>query len=788
MITFHSGQRYFQLTGSGFSYLLGVSPNGDLHHLHWGKPLSSSGLKKLLGEWKERAIETDHHIGRESQYREFPDFGHNDLRTPAFQLEHRDGYRISEFHYDSFQILPGKPDFGPGPLARGRQAEGQALGVPGRGTKFIESQIGPGPSSRTEESDQAQTLKILLKDRLHKLEMNLYYTLYPSRGLLVRRTILRNRGTKPVSILKLASASLDLPPAPLTRGPHAEGQALEVPGLGTKSTESQTGPGAWHLVRFPGRWAKERQMREGPLQEGTLRLESRRGISSHEMNPFVMITRGPASEDQGEVYGFALATSGNWLVETELFRDQSLRMNAGLNDFDFKWQLEPGKAFVSPECVLAYSASGYSGLSFQLHRFIRERVIGGYWRDKARPMLINNWEATYFKFDHDRILKIAKAGKEAGLELFVLDDGWFGRRDDDTTSLGDWIVDKRKLPRGLRGLSDDIHGLGMKFGLWIEPEMISPKSLLYRKHPDWCLHVPERRRRMARSQLVLDMSRPEIRDYLFEAISKALEEARVDYVKWDMNRSLSEVGNEVLPPNRQGELYFRYVMGVYDLMDRLNRRFPRVLFEGCAGGGARFDLGLLNYHPQIWTSDNTDGLDRLFIQYSTSFCYPPLAMGAHISSVPNHITHRSMSLKWRALVAMSGNFGVEADITKWSPRNRKALAHYIKLYKEIRPIVQFGDFYRLENPHESNRASWMFVSPDQREALVFVFQVKPPEVGEKVKGFRLKGLKANLTYEIYEEGQPLSGKNLLKDGWLPKAFKNPRQSFSCELYRIRATR
>src|SRR5579871_1749098 len=726
MITFDKTQGCFQLEGDGFTYLLGVSPNGDLHHLHWGKPLSTAALKKLLGEWKKRAVETEHHVSREFQRREFPDFGHNDLRTPAFQLEHADGYRISEFLYDSFQILPGKPDFG------------------------------PGPSSRAEEADQAQTLKIILKDKLLKLELDLYYTLYPQRNILVRRTILRNRGSRALSILKLASASLDLPPAP------------------------------WRLVRFPGRWAKERQMKEAALQEGTLRLESRRGISSHEMNPFALVTPGEADEERGEVYGFALATSGNWLIEAELFRDQTLRINAGLNDFNFKWSLAPGKAFVSPECVMAYSASGFSGLSFNLHRFVRERVVGGFWQSRPRPMLLNNWEATYFKFNHDKLLQIARAGKEAGLELFVLDDGWFGRRDDDTTSLGDWFVDKRKLPKGLRGLSDDIHGLGLKFGLWIEPEMVSPKSLLYQKHPDWCLHAPGRRRRMARSQLVLDMSRPEVRDYLFGTIGKALEEARVDYVKWDMNRSLSEVGNEILTPNRQGELYFRYLMGVYDLMARLNQRFPKVLFEGCSGGGARFDLGVLHYHPQIWTSDNTDGLDRIFIQYATSFAYPPLVMGAHISSVPNHITHRSMSLKWRALVAMSGNFGVEADITKWKPSERKELADYIRLYKEIRPIIQFGDFYRLENPHHSNRASWIFVSPDQKEALLFMFQVTPPRKGEKQTGIKLKGLKANQTYEIKELGLKASGRKLMEDGWLPKSFKHPKGSYHCELFHFKA--
>jgi alpha-galactosidase len=316
--------------------------------------------------------------------------------------------------------------------------------------------------------------------------------------------------------------------------------------------------------------------------------------------------------------------------------------------------------------------------------------------------------------------------------------------------------------------------------------MISPKSRLYEAHPDWCLHVPGRERKMARSQLVLDMSRPEIRDYLFETIGKVLEETGVDYVKWDMNRPLFEVGNEVLPPERQRELYHRYLLGVYDLMDRFNRHFPQVLFEGCAGGGARFDLGVLNYHPQIWTSDNTDGLDRVFIQYGTSFCYPPLVMGSHVSTVPNHITKRSMPLKWRCLVAMSGNFGVELDVSKMAPKEKKELAGYIELYKEIRPLVQFGDFYRLENPYQSSRASWMFVGPDQKEALLFVFQIKPWGKGLKTPPIQLRGLSPSKTYKIQGESLKLSGKKLMKEGWLPKGFKTVKGKYHCELYQLRS--
>jgi alpha-galactosidase len=502
------------------------------------------------------------------------------------------------------------------------------------------------------------------------------------------------------------------------------------------------------------------------------------------MNPFAMVTRGEASEEKGEVYSFSPVTSGNWLIESELFRDGSLRVNVGLNDFAFKWRLTPGKAFITPECVMAFSAKGFSNLSLNLHRFVRDRIVGGFWQKKPRPMLINNWEATYFKFDQEKLLKIAKAGKEAGLELFVLDDGWFGKRDNDTTSLGDWTVDRRKLPEGLRGISDRIHGLGMKFGLWIEPEMISPKSDLYRKHPDWCLHTPGRVRRGSRSQLVLDMSRAEVRDHLLKVLSAALDEARVDYVKWDMNRSLSEVGSPSLSAAQQGEVYFRYVMGVYDLMDRLNQRFPKVLFEGCSGGGARFDMGVLNYHPQIWTSDNTDGLERLKIQYATSFAYPPLVMGAHISSVPNHYTHRSLSLKWRALVSMSGNFGVEADLTKWSMKDRKELAGYVSLYKEIRPLVQFGDFYRLESPFAGPRAAWMFVSPQRSEALLFAFQTEPWKKGTKVRPIRLRGLAPLRNYSIEGTGK-FKGDRLMGAGFLPTAFRSPSKKFTCELFHLK---
>lgn len=725
MISFDPERKTFLLKGQDFFYALGISPAGDLHHLHWGPALDTAALETLFSDWKKRAAEDIPIL--ENQFREFPDFGHNDLRSPALHLENADGSRVSRFTFLSHEILPGKPAF-------------------------------EGPSSTAEGSEGIQTLKIVLEDKPKGLVLELYYTLYPRTGVLARRTRLQNKGSQTLNILKLMSASLDMP-----SGDH-------------------------HLVSFAGAWAHERRLEKRPLLQGTTRLDSRRGISSHEMNPFAMVTRGKASEEEGEVYGLALATSGNWLLEAEVHRTGWLRLNAGLNDFDFKWRLEPGEVFTTPECVMVYSNAGFGPLSLKYHRFIRRYVLRGSWREKERPVLINNWEATYFDFKHDDILRIAKTAKEMGVELMVLDDGWFGERDKDDSSLGDWFEDQKKLPRGVKGLSEDIHALGLQFGLWIEPEMISPRSRLYEKHPDWCLHVPGRDRMTFRSQLVLDMSRKEIRDHLFETIGKVLEEGKVDYVKWDMNRALTEVGNEVLPPGRQAELAHRYTLGVYELMDRFNQKFPQILFEGCAGGGARFDMGILNYHPQIWTSDNSDGQDRLFIQYGTSFCYPPLVMGAHIAASPNHITKRETPLKWRALMAMSGNFGLELDVSKWSEAEKKEAEEYIWLYKQIRPLVQFGDFHRLESPYEAERASWMFVNEAKTEAILFVFQVHPFKGGTDGYPIHLRGLDPQKTYEVTGEQLTLTGKKAQEEGWLPGAFKasEVKSDYHCGFYMLKA--
>jgi alpha-galactosidase len=715
-------QNVFVLEGKGSAYLLGIAPDGDIHHLYWGTPLGPEGITKLAGEWVEKLLK-DPKLVRENHLREFADFGHNDLRVPALHIEQSDGSRLSRFVYCSHEITEGKPEL---------------KGLPG---------------TTVNSPNDAQTLKLVLEDKLKGHQLELFYTLYPEWDALVRRAALKNNGPEPVHIQKLMSASLDFP------------------------------AGDYRLTSFSGAWIKERQKLDRDLLPGTTRLESRKGQSSHEMNPFAMVSRGMVDEEKGEVYGFALAYSGNWLMEAEVYRDKNLRIQMGLNDFDLKWRLEPGENFQTPECVMVYSDQGHSSLSLKYHRFIRRHVLRGAWKDKVRPILINNWEATYFDFKHEDILRIAKNAKELGIELMVLDDGWFGKRDKDDSSLGDWFEDKAKLPRGIQGLADEIHGLGMKFGLWFEPEMVSPKSRLYEQHPDWCLHVPGRDRNEMRNQLVLDMGRAEVRDYLFKAISKVLEEGKVDYVKWDMNRPVTEAGSAILPPNRQAQTSHRHILGVYDLMERLNRRFPQILFEGCAGGGGRFDLGILSYHPQIWASDNTDGLDRIFIQYGTSFCYPPITHGSHVSASPNHQTKRETPLKWRHLVAMSGNLGYEVDVSKWTDAEKKEAAGFIRLYKEIAPLIQFGDYYRLESPYGSDRASWSFVNEARTEAVLFVFQINPPKSSEKPVPIRLRGLDPTKKYRFIGMDLELSGENLMDEGWAP-SFNSDGGKFQCGHYRL----
>ncbi|MEW9700206.1 alpha-galactosidase [Paenibacillus sp. SI8] len=634
---------------------------------------------------------------------EYPQYGTGDFRNPAYQVELEDGSRISELTYQSYRLLSGKPAL-----------EGL-------------------PATYAELESEAQTLELELLDVYSGLTVWLSYTVFVEYNAIARSVRFFNGGLKALHLHRALSASVDLPRCDL------------------------------NAVYLSGAWTREGQIQSRPLGPGVTRIESRRGASSHQLNPFMALAAPNADEVQGEVFAFSFVYSGNFVIDAEVDSMHSTRISIGINPFDFMWRLQPGERFQSPEAVLVYSNNGLGAMSRTYHSLYRSRLCRGVYRDKDRPILVNNWEATYFQFDADRLEAIAKEAVDLGIELFVLDDGWFGKRDDDTTSLGDWVEDRRKLPEGLQGISEKIRGLGLQFGLWVEPEMISPDSELYRKHPDWCLHVDGRRRTEARSQLVLDYTREEVVDYIFETLSSVFERAQVTYVKWDMNRNMTEIGSSVRAPVQQKETAHRYILGLYRLLERLTVRFPHILFENCASGGGRFDPGMLYYMPQTWTSDNTDAIERLKIQYGMSLVYPVSAIGAHVSAVPNHQVGRMTPLTTRGDTAMSGNFGYELDLTKLSEEEKSIVKEQVLQYKRFRSLVQTGNYYRLLSPFAGNESSWMFISEDQTEALVFYFRVLA-ESNIPVRRLKLHGLNPELVYVNTGTAQMMSGDRLLHDG------------------------
>jgi alpha-galactosidase len=517
----------------------------------------------------------------------------------------------------------------------------------------------------------------------------------------------------------------------------------------------------WEFVQLSGAWARENHVIATPLRPGRVSVGSDRGSSSHHHNPFVALARATTTEDAGEVYGCSLVYSGNFVAEAEVDAYDTTRVRIGISPATFTWTLEPGAAFQTPEAILVYSATGLGTMSDALHGLYRERLARGTWRNKDRPVLINNWEATYFGFDESKLVEIATSARDLGVELFVLDDGWFGQRDSDDSSLGDWIVDRRKLPNGLDGLASKVEALGIRFGLWIEPEMISERSRLFEEHPDWAVGIPGRPRTESRQQFVLDMSRPEIVDHLFGVLSDVLAGAPISYIKWDFNRTITEPYSVGLAPDRQGEFFHRFVLGTYDLYARLTAAFPEVLFESCAGGGGRFDPGMLAFAPQAWTSDDTDAVERLAIQWGTSMAYPLSAMAAHVAAVPNHQTGRITPIDTRAAVAFFGVFGYELDPTQLNDADRASVAAQIAFYKDYRDVFQRGRFVRLRSPFEAGeRTAWMAIDPDGSRAVVGYYQVlnRPVPTADRL---RLRGLDPARRYRV--TGWPDVGDPLFRD-------------------------
>ncbi|ULO06779.1 alpha-galactosidase [Paenibacillus sp. 19GGS1-52] len=653
---------------------------------------------------------------------EYPQYGSGDFRNPAYQVRLQDGTRVTELCYSGYRLTGGKPAL---------------AGL---------------PSIYVESEQEAQTLELILKDDYAKLSVILRYTIYEDSNVIARSVQLLNEGDTALQLQRALSACVDFP------------------------------AGEMDMVYLAGAWAREGNLTRRRLMQGGTTIESRRGMSGHQMNPFVALAKPGTDENQGEVFGFSLVYSGSFEAEAEVDSFGTTRFTIGVSSFDFSWLLESGESFQTPEVVMVYSAEGIGEMSRTYHRLYRTRLCRGLYRDKERPILVNNWEATYFNFDTDKLESIAAEGAKLGIELFVLDDGWFGKRDADNSSLGDWVEDLRKLPGGLADLAQRVNGHGLQFGLWVEPEMISPDSDLYRQHPDWCLHVPGRRRSELRWQLVLDYTREDVRQYIFESLSRVFSSVPVAYVKWDMNRCLTEIGSAQITPERQGETAHRYVLGLYELLERLTSKFPHILFESCCSGGGRFDPGMLYYMPQTWTSDDTDAVERLKIQYGTSLVYPISAMGAHVSAVPNHQVGRITPLSFRGDVAMSGNFGYELDLTKFTAEEKELVKEQVANYKEIRSLVQQGNLYRLQSPFEGNQTAWMFVSDDQREALVYYFRVmavpNPPR-----RSLQLNGLNPELDYKLEDSGEVYGGDRLMQVGL---SLPDVQQDYVSGCYRLKA--
>ncbi len=706
-IIYSEDKKIFHLVANNTSYIIKIFKSGYLTHLYWGKKIRNFSLTDTLNtnkrQWCACPDISDRTYSLDSLPQEYPAYGNTDLRYPAYQIQMENGSTITDLRYHSHTIYKGKP-----------KLEGL-------------------PATYVDIVDDAETLEIELLDSCIGLKVILSYTVFEKLDVITRSVKFLNEGTQTLKLLRCLSMSIDFK--------HSD----------------------FDLFHLSGAWARERYITRRSLTVGTQGISNARGGSGHQHNPFIALLDKRTDEYSGEAYGFSLVYSGNFTANVDVDQFDTTRVTMGINPFDFSWLLKPSESFHTPEVVMVYSCEGLNNMSQTYHRLFRNHLCRGQFRDRTRPILVNNWEATYFDFDSDKIVEIAKTAKELGIELFVLDDGWFGKRDDDRSSLGDWFVNRTKIPDGLDGLAKRINSMDLKFGLWFEPEMVSPDSELYRSHPDWCIHVPNRSRSEERYQLVLDLSRKDVCDYIINEICTVLASAPISYVKWDMNRHMTEVGSALLPSERQRETSHRYTLGLYRIMDEITSAFPNILFESCSGGGGRFDPGILYYMPQIWTSDDTDAIARLKIQYGTSIIYPAITMGAHVSTVPNHQVKRITSLDTRGNVAMAGNFGYELDLSKFTDEEKAIVKKQIALYKEIRQLVQFGDFYRLISPFEANEAAWMFVSEDKTEAFVFYSRVlaepNPPH-----KALRLKGLNSDMDYNQLNESNVFGGDELMHAG------------------------
>lgn len=710
-IKFNEKNKIFKLDTDNTTYMIGITPEGYVGHVYYGEKIESDDAYYLLRT--EEAPFTPSVNKREKSA--FLDFfpmelscgGVGDYRESCLNVRNEDGRMGCEFFYDSYTIIKGKP---------------KLQGLPA--------------SFGTEE--EVSTLEITCYDKILDLKVVLSYSAFEKENVITRNVRLENVGKQHLKIEKVYSACLDM-----------DNEDFEV-------------------ITLHGSWARERHIQRHPVYFGKQNVSSNKGESGHQEHPFMALVTPETTQTTGRVYAMNFVYSGNFIGQVEQTQFGAVRMVMGINQDEFCWNLKAGDVFQAPEVVMVFSGEGLGKMTRSYHDFYRKHMIRSLYRNKKRPILINNWEATYFNFNTEKLLDIAREAKKDGIEMLVMDDGWFGERNSDNCSLGDWVVNEKKITGGLKYLVDEVNKIGLKFGIWFEPEMISPNSNLYREHPDWAIHIEGREATQSRQQYVLDLSNPEVVDYAYNCVAKILHSANIEYVKWDMNRQLSDLGSNYLDKFSQQELFHRYVLGVYEMQERLITEFPNLLLENCSGGGARFDPGMLYYSPQIWCSDDTDAIERLEIQEGTALVYPLSAMGAHVSVCPNHSVGRNTPFETRGNVALAGTFGYELDITKLSEDERKLIPEQTKMYHKYNDLVREGDYYRIASYAQNKLYDcYMVVTKDASEALVTFVQVRgvPNSKNRKIK---LQGLDEKSSYRLEGTDQVYTGEMLMKGGFFIK--------------------
>ena len=703
MISFVQDKKILKLDTKNTSYVIGIFEQDYLLNLYYGSYIPDCNLWCNIKRYHNASFSPSNpNIEGESfstdvAPMEYGCNGSGDFRISALAIKNIHGNTVTDVRYVSHKIYRGKPD------------------------------ISPLPHTYANNDDEAETLEILTVDKVTGIKVTLYYSVFADLDVITRSVKVTNNSQNPADIERVFSMCVDLPTMD------------------------------YDLITLYGRHAKERSREQRRLAHGIQGIQSKRGASSHTQNPFAALVKHGANEDHGEVFGFNLVYSGNFEFSAECDFSGTTRVIMGINPTDFSWHLDCGESFQSPEAVLVFTDKGIGEMSRIFHRFYINNLVRGKYKYEKRPLLINSWEAAYFDFDTDKLVAFAESAKELGIDMLVMDDGWFGKRNDDTNSLGDWYVNEKKLKGGLGVLVEKVNALGMKFGIWYEPEMISPDSDLFRTHPDWYVHVPERESSIGRHQYVLDVSREDVRDNIWNQMYEVLSNNNISYLKWDFNRNISEAGSALLPADRSKEFFHRFILGTYDLMNRLVTNFPDILFENCSGGGGRFDPGMLYFSPQIWTSDNTDPIERLSIQFGTSLCYPASMMGAHVSACDK------TGYKTKGNVALWGTFGYELDPTKLTEADKKIVKQQVKDYHKYYDLIHYGDLYRITDPYFSEYdCAWSFVSPDKSETLVTYVIIR--EKFCDVRYIRLKGLDKNKFYRNEENGEVYSGALLMNSG------------------------